>query len=155
MADVYYNEGLIYWNDWELPAATPVTVGYEIGIALIENGYSPASTDSSMTAVSGDEVVDSQATPTYARQYLQNRTETIVGGSNWVSYDADNVLWTALITDNPVDGVVLYLTDSTLPVDDADTVLLVYFDVPTVQPNGTDFTVQWDTDGVTTLKQAI
>lgn len=151
MANLAYNEGLIFWNNWE-DSATPA---YTIKAALVGTSYSPDKDDSSLTAIAGFEAVDSDgATPSYDREELTGRTEVIDTGSDYVIYDATDTLWSGLDTDDPVSAAVIYIEEETATPTDAGATLLAYMDFDTVQPNGTNFTIIWPSTGVARLRQA-
>lgn len=152
MANIAYNEGLIYWNNWE-DTATP---SYTVKAALVKTNYTPNKDDTTMTTIASTyEVADTDgATPSYSRAEVTGRTETIDTSNDWVKYDADDVLWSGLDTDDPVTAVVLYIEDSATPSDDSLATLLAYCDFDTVTPNGTNFTVVWPSTGVARLRQA-
>lgn len=150
MASVAYNIGLIHWNNWE-ETSTPQ---YAVKCALVGTSYAPVKTHSSMDDVTG-EALDSSATPSYFRQLVSNRVETVDNVANLIKYDADDVVFPQLLTDDPVSGAVLYIEDSIDPGNDSLSILLAYCDFDTTNTNGTDLTVVWPSAGVARLRQAI
>ena len=146
MANVVYTSGIPYWPDI-ISSATPELT---VKAALIKTTYTADHDHDFMSTLTSHEIVDASATPTYERLTLENITQTVNDTSNVVTYDADDLVWPLLDNTDAVSGVVLYIDTGV----DATSQLLVYYDIDTVTPNGTDFNVYWAATGFMNFRQA-
>lgn len=85
----------------------------------------------------------------YGRQGLTGQAVTQDDTNDQAVFDADDVTFPSLSTTNQIQGLIVYRsetddTDSTIVfvIDDADLAGLP------VETNGTDFVIEWSTDGV-------
>ena len=91
----------------------------------------------------------------YARQTLSGLSTGQDDANDQAVFDADDVTISSLTTTNDIQGVIVYkeVTDDTdspilFVIDDTDD-----SDLP-AETNGTDFVVEWSSDGVQTLSES-
>jgi len=79
------------------------------------------------------------------RKTLANNALTIGGGV--IKWDGDDLVWTALAAAlEEIHGVIVCEKGS---ADDTDSIMLFYVDFdPVFDPNGSDFNVNWHSDGL-------
>jgi hypothetical protein len=145
MASVVYNSGIPLWPGI-VSGATPSLV---VKIALIKSSYTANKDHVNMTSFNTHEIA---ADPSYTRKTLTNITQTIDTVNDRVVYDADDLTWTELANAQAVRGVVIFVEEG---VTEAERKLLAFFDNGTnILPNGTDFSVVWDSSGIVRFRQA-
>lgn len=138
MADVLYNRGLSEWGD--------NFTGGTIKALLVQNTYVPDPDHDFVASVASDEVADAS----YARKTLASKTETVDDVNNRVKFDCADIVWTALAGGDTVSAVVIYLEVT----NDADSILLAYYDVPNQVTSGTDYTFAPHADGLAYYRSA-
>lgn len=125
-----------------------------IEAALVGNNtsYTPDSDTESVV----DDVLDDGTTAeelddtSYERKAIPNASVSLDTASDEAVLDGDDVSWPAIDTSQSIQGVLVYVargSDSTnllIGYDDSDS----DFPLPT---NGSDVTMQWDSDGITAL----
>lgn len=114
-----------------------------IDLLLVDETYTFDRDDNFVSDISGE-----ISTTNYARQSMASLTQTENDTDDRVDFDADDVTFTALgpATGGPtVGGAVIFRnvadTDATSPV-------LAFVDLVNTQVNGSDFTIQWNANGV-------
>lgn len=137
MADIIYTRGIPLWSSFTSDT---------IQVMLLESGYTPNPDDDFVSSVAAFEIDDGS----YSRKTLAGKTQTIDDSLNRVFWDADDVTWTTLAGAETVVAVVVYK----FVTNDADSILLVYFDIPDTVTDGTDFILQWDANGLVQAVQS-
>lgn len=137
-----------------------------IKVALIGAGYSPdLDAHEFMDEGGGDDPIDEEANAGngntngyYAghgntgRKSLASKALSVnVDGS--VKYDADDLTWTALAAGAGDIYYGLIHKEGTADDTTAPLIALITFD-PIFSPDGNDFNVQWNTDGIATAARA-
>jgi len=85
----------------------------------------------------------------YSRQSLSGQTVTTNNTNDETVFDADDVTFSSLSTTNQIQGLIVFRQET----DDTDSSIVFVIDdadqsgLP-VETNGTDFIVEWSTDGV-------
>ena len=101
---------------------------------VVDNGYTFDKSDEFVSDVTGDEVTNDTGTG-YERKTLTAKTVTLA--SDVVTYDADDLIYTAVETNETWDALIVYAEGTS----DANSLLLAYLDIDDLVTNGSDVTV--------------
>lgn len=89
------------------------------------------------------------------RKKLANTAVNLDDANDRAEFDADDVTWTALGNGTrAIQGVLLYVDadDDGAAADDATNDVIAYVEFSSTQnPGGSDFTIQWDAEGILQL----
>jgi hypothetical protein len=90
-----------------------------------------------------NEVTNSLGTG-YARKTLTGKTVTVVQADDRVVFDASDVIYTAVETNETWDAVILYLDSGS----DATSKLIAYIEIDALVTNGSDASIVWASTGI-------
>lgn len=137
----WYNRGI-----FEIIAQT---TNLDTGAILILLLSSTASFNRDDDFVSGI-VANEISTTGYSRQTLANTTIALDDTNDRVTFDADNVAYTALgpSSGGPIIGFAVVYRNTGA---DASSPLLINYDLVDTQTNGSDLTIQWNAVGLSTF----
>lgn len=139
MADVAYNRGLDEFAAW-------TTSTYKF-LLLKGSGYtvnkdhdfvSDVTPGSNETALSG-----------YGRQTAGSKTRTIDDSNDRITYDCADPAFGSIAAGDTISGMVLFR----FVTNDADSILVGYYDIADTATNGTAFTVTINANGVAYIDQ--
>jgi hypothetical protein len=133
-----YNSGIGILADGTVSWATSPIVAL-----IVDSGQVFDVTDVFVSDVVADEVTNATGTG-YARKTLTGKTVTVDQVNDRVVFDASDVTYTAVETNETWDAVILYLDTGT----DATSRLLCYVSIDALVTNGSDATVQWASTGI-------
>lgn len=141
MADTLFTRGIPEWGD-------SFTGGTVKALLLKGDGYVPNVDHDFVADVNpgANELTGAG----YARETLTGKAETLVDASDRVMYDADNPDFGAIAAGETVTGMVVYLEVT----NDADSILLGYYELTPTPTNGTSFLVTLSADGLAYFRQA-
>lgn len=125
--------------------------GDDIRVMLVD-ATSTGGTQREAATISAITTLGELSGTNYSRKNLANQTVTQDDGNNRAAFDADNPVWTQLGADNAAIRSALLFKFVT---DDTDSVPLAYIDnAPEfpLQPNGGDFTLNWNAAGILQLQ---
>jgi hypothetical protein len=98
---------------------------------IVDSGYTFTKSNEFVSSVAGDEVTNATGTG-YERKTLTNKTVTLA--TDIVTFDADNLTYTAVDTNETWDALIVYAEVTS----DADSILLAYLPVDELVTNGSD-----------------
>jgi hypothetical protein len=98
---------------------------------IVDSGYTFTKSHEFVSSVAGDEVTNSTGTG-YERKTLTNKTVTLA--TDVVTFDADNLTYTAVDTNETWDALIVYAEGTA----DANRRLLAYLPVDELVTNGSD-----------------
>jgi hypothetical protein len=133
-----YNSGIGILADGMVSWATS-----PIRALIVDSGHSFDITDVFVSAVVADEVTNATGTG-YVRKNLSGKTVTVDQANDRVVFDASDVTYTAVETNETWDAVILYLDTGS----DATSRLICYVEIDALVTNGSDATVQWASTGI-------
>jgi hypothetical protein len=139
VADLLYNRGAD-----ELTAFTTSTYKF---LLLKGSGYTPNKDHdyvADLTPASNEVTVAG-----YARVTAATKTRTIDDTNDRITYDCDDPAFGSLTAGQTVSAMVLYR----FVTNDADSILIAYYDLADTATNGSAFTVQLSTAGVAYVDQ--
>lgn len=139
MADLLYNRGAD-----ELATFTTSTYKF---LLLKGSGYTPDRDHdyvADLTPASNEVTVGG-----YARVTASTKTRTIDDTLDRITYDCDDPAFGTLVAGETVSAMVLFR----FVTNDADSILVAYYDLTDTATNGTAFTVQLSTAGVAYVDQ--
>ena len=91
----------------------------------------------------------------YVRKKLAGKAVNLDDGNDRAEFDADDITWTALGNGTrAIQGVLIYVDadDDGDAADDAANRLIAFIEFGATQnPGGSDFTVQWNAEGILQL----
>ena len=90
-----------------------------------------------------NEVTNSSGTG-YARKTLTGKTVTVDQANDRVVFDASDVIYTAVETNETWDAVILYLDSGA----DATSKLIAYIEIDALVTNGSDASIVWASTGI-------
>jgi hypothetical protein len=133
-----YNSGIGILADGTVSWATS-----PIRALVVDSGYTFDITEEFVSDVAGDEVTNATGTG-YVRKTLTGKTVTVDQVNDRVVFDASDVTYTAVETNETWDAVILFLDTGT----DATSPLLCYVEIDALVTNGSDAIVQWASTGI-------
>jgi hypothetical protein len=133
-----YNSGIGILADGTVSWATSPIVAL-----IVDSGHVFDITDVFVSDVVADEVTNATGTG-YARKTLTGKTVTVDQVNDRVVFDATDVTYTAVETNETWDAVILFLDTGT----DATSRLLCYVSIDALVTNGSDATVAWASTGI-------
>lgn len=136
MASNLYNSGLLKLANGTINFTTDT-----IGAILVSDGYVFNKAHDFLNDVTTHEVTNSVGTG-YERKTLANKTITLVGDS--IVFDADNILYTSITTNQLLSKIVLYKDNASDAANDL-IACIDYTDLPT---NGSDVEIQFNVAGI-------
>jgi hypothetical protein len=101
---------------------------------IVDSGYTFDKSDEFVSDLSADEVTNAVGTG-YARKTLTNKTVTLA--TDVVTLDADDLLYTAVQTNETWDALIVYAEGSS----DASSPLLAYLNIDNLVTNGSDASI--------------
>jgi hypothetical protein len=101
---------------------------------IVDSGYTFDKSDEFVSDLSADEVTNAVGTG-YARKTLTNKTVTLA--TDVVTLDADDLLYTAVQTNETWDALIVYAEGS----GDANSPLLAYLNIDNLVTNGSDASI--------------
>jgi len=118
-----------------------------IKVALLMNTTTADTEDTTITNVDDFTTLDECDSAGYVRKTLTNCAVNIDTGNVRVELDADDVTWTSLpASTRPIQGALVYKHVT----NDADAIPIAFIDfVSDVTLDGTNFTVPWNSEGIT------
>lgn len=128
MATIYSNgllalaDGTVSWNNSTIKAL------------IVDSGHTFDKADEFVSDVSADEVTNAVGTG-YERKTLTNKTVALA--TNVVTFDADDLIYSAVQTNETWDALIVYAEGSS----DADSVLLAYLNIDNLVTNGSDASI--------------
>jgi hypothetical protein len=139
MADLLYNRGLDVWSTFTSDTVRAL---------LLKTGYTP-NVDHDFVAdltVASYEITVAG----YSRQTLGTKTRTIDDTNNRITYDCADPAFGTLTAGETVVAMVVYK----FVTNDADSILLGYYDLVDTATAGLAFTVELSSSGLCYLDQA-
>jgi hypothetical protein len=101
---------------------------------IVDSGYTFDKADEFVSDLSADEVTNAVGTG-YARKTLTNKTVTLA--TDVVTLDADDLLYTAVQTNETWDALIVYAEGTA----DANSPLLAYLNIDNLVTNGSDASI--------------
>jgi hypothetical protein len=101
---------------------------------IVDSGYTFDKADEFVSDLSADEVTNAVGTG-YARKTLTNKTVTLA--TDIVTLDADDLLYTAVQTNETWDALIVYAEGTA----DANSPLLAYLNIDNLVTNGSDASI--------------
>jgi hypothetical protein len=80
----------------------------------------------------------------YTRKTLTGKTVTVDQANDRVVFDASDVIYTAVETNETWDAVILYLDSGS----DATSKLIAYIEIDALVTNGSDASIVWASTGI-------
>lgn len=141
MADTIYNRGIPQWG-----------AQFEAGVIkalLLKGAGYVVNPDHDFVAdlAPGDNEAEGAG---YARETLTGKVQTIDDAANVVTYDADDPDFGPIVAGENITGMVVYREVT----NDADSILLAYYELAATATNGTAFVVTLHADGLARFAQA-
>lgn len=133
-----YNTGLGSIADGTISWATS-----SIKALVVDSGHTFDDNDQFVSDVVADEVTNATGTG-YARKTLTGKTVTVVQADDRVIFDASDVTYSAVETNETWDAVILYLDSNT----DSTSKLICYIEIDALETNGSDATIVWASTGI-------
>jgi len=133
-----YNSGIGILADGTVSWATS-----SIRALIVDSGQVFDVTDVFVSDVVADEVTNATGTG-YARKTLTGKTVTVDQVNDRVVFDASDVTYTAVETNETWDAVILYLDSNA----DATSRLIAYIEIDSLVTNGSDATIVWASTGI-------
>jgi len=131
MATIVYNRGLDELRDFTTDTFRAL---------LLDNTYTPDKDDDFVSDLTGELVGAG-----YSRQTLATKTRTVDNAQDRITYDAANPDFGSIVIGETAQYMVVYR----FVTNDADSLLVVSFDLGGIPTNGAPFVVQFDpTDGM-------
>lgn len=126
--------------------------GADIRIALLMTNTTADTENDGKTTISGGTgftTLDDFDGANYVRKALTTEAVNKDDGNDRAEFDADDVTWTALgAGTRSIQGILVYKHVT----NDADSVPIAWLEFSSVKtPDGSDFTVQWDAEGILQL----
>lgn len=143
MASNIYNQGLLKLANGSINFTTDT-----IGVALLSPSATFNKAHATLDQVTANEVTNAVGTG-YERKTLANKSITLAGDS--VQFDADDVLFTAINTNENLGALVIY-KDNTL---DTTRELIAYIDYSDLPTNGSDVNIQFNANGLFRINNTI
>lgn len=121
----------------------------DIRIALVMTNTTVDTENDGITTVSGFTTLDEMDGANYARAALANEAVNKDDGNDRAEFDADDVTFSLLGNGTrEVQGALVYKHVT----NDADSIPIAFIEFATTQnPGGSDFTIQWDAEGILQL----
>lgn len=144
MASAWYNKGKAQVLNGGIDLLTDT-----IKVMLVDDTYVFAATHNFVSDVSADELSGTGYTGGFAgagRKTLASKTITEDDANGRAEFDAADVVWTGLSA-GTVGGAIL-IKEIT---NDAASLLIAFLDCVDTGSTGSDFTVQWDAEGILQL----
>jgi hypothetical protein len=133
-----YNKGVEILADGSMAWVTS-----PVRALIVDSGYTFDVTDVFVSDVVGDEVTNATGTG-YERKILVGKTVTVDQVNDRVVFDASDVVYDEVETNEVWDGIVLFLDTG----NDATSRLICYSGVDALVTNGADATVVWSSSGI-------
>ena len=133
-----YNTGLGAISDGTIAWATST-----IKALIVGSTHTFDDNDLFVSDVVADEVTNATGTG-YARKTLTGKTVTVVQANDRVVFDASDVIYTAVETNETWDAVILYLDSNA----DATSRLIAYIEIDALETNGSDASIVWAATGI-------
>jgi hypothetical protein len=133
-----YNSGLGAIADGTITWATSTVKALIVG-----SPHTFDDNDLFVSDVVADEVTNSVGTG-YARKTLTGKTVTVDQANDRVVFDASDVIYTAVETNETWDAVILYLDSGS----DATSKLIAYIEIDALVTNGSDASIVWASTGI-------
>lgn len=138
MASKLYNTSLGL-----LATGTLVWATSTVKALIVDSTYTFDETDLFVSEVTGGEVTNAIGTG-YDRKILTGKTATLDQANDRITFDASDLLYEDVETNETWAAVVLYLDSG----NDATSSLIAYVDVDDLVTGGSDATVSWSADGI-------
>lgn len=132
-----YNTGLGAISDGTIAWATST-----VKAMIVESTYTFNDNHVFVSDIT-NEVTNSSGTG-YARKTLTGKTVTVVQADDRVVFDASDVIYTAVETNETWDAVILYLDSNA----DATSRLIAYIEIDALVTNGSDASIVWASTGI-------
>lgn len=133
-----YNSGLGAISDGTIAWATST-----IKALIVNSSHTFDDNDLFVSDVVADEVTNATGTG-YARKTLTGKTVTVVQANDRVVFDASDVIYTAVETNETWDAVILYLDSGS----DATSKLIACIEIDALETNGSDASIVWASTGI-------
>jgi len=120
----------------------------DIRVALVMTNTTIDTENETIDYVDDFSTLDECDSAAYSRAALANESVALDASNNRVKFDADDVTFSSLAScTRQIQAVLIYYHDT----NDAASIPLIYADITDSTPNGQDFTIEWDDDGIATL----
>ena len=132
----------LYNNGIAALAGTPYASAPVLAL-IVDSGHTFDVTNEYVSDVVIDEVTNATGTG-YERKTLTGKTVTADQVNNWVVFDATDLSYTAVETNETWDAVILFIDTG----DDATSPLLCYIEIDALVTNGSDASITWASTGI-------
>jgi hypothetical protein len=138
MASKLYNSGLGAISDGSVAWLTST-----IKALIVDSTYTFDDNDTVVSDVVAGEVTNATGTG-YERKTLAGKTVTVDQANDRVVFDASDLTYTAIETNETWAGLVVFLDTGS----DATSKLICYLDIDALVTNGSDATISFDSAGL-------
>lgn len=150
MASVVYNQFKKYSADGTIDLDTD-----NVYAALVMTNTTVDTENDGIEHVDDFTTLDECDGANYVRKKLSTTAVNLDDGNDRAEFDADDITWSALGNGTrSLQGVLLYVDadDDGDSADDASNDVIAFIEFSSNQdPGGSDFTIQWDSEGILQL----